>query len=745
MRVNLPASIHPSQSGIGTQSAEGPGDLPQARASVSASAGGAQSQPDADSVLRGLGIEPTLEMKQSAKVLLDSGVSLSKQAAQDLKEFMGKAPGSLQQKLETIQAIADKKIEVTSGHLRAVHEALHGQPLTGALSDLAQAAGDGLESLDSSANKLMGKGSDLEKTMQSIRERIAGHARISPQLAEKIGKVLYEAAILQQAGKEGEARLLLANLLQQLSAMEGSNPATIGLPPLGELAGPNGKGMAPADGAELRLLASELKIKVQQGAPLEQLLSEFRESLQRLPQPHQETASRVTQALQQAVSLHQAGLEQAGRELVLRMIDQVAADGGAEPAAPAEMSQAATPSPFAYEDQAGLDLASFLTSKDLVVTTFTQRLNEAAVQFQTAKREIVRNIDHVIQVAEANRSQAQAAVKPLLESTIDLLDKAILKSDMMMLTDMETEKELIKASTDLAEAKRLLSRGEQAQALSVLREVKAKLDALNFRPSDTRMMHFATGQSLFSDKVPQAAHLFAQVAETAQHFQNHPPSARNTFEWIRTLGLNYESDLADSHANQHQRGREDHPHNLKTALLQLSKAGEMSTAKSHPAVEQALQNLTGQQLLSKPEAGNQPQSMFFQLPLLLENGLENVKMYVNSKNEGQKVDWENCSLYFLIETKKMGQTGIHINAVDRNLSITLKNDQPTFKEKVESLVASCKENLAEIGYNVVGVNFTRFTEPKKDERQAGPNRPSPAIPASANEAGAAAKGFDLKV
>ncbi|USG65315.1 hypothetical protein NDK47_24935 [Brevibacillus ruminantium] len=744
MRVNITATSSSLQPGVVGPITESPGDSPQAGATVTTA--GSKGQPDAASMLRGLGMEPTPEMKQSAKILLDSGVSLNKKAVQDLKEFMGKALGSMEQKLETVQALADKKIEVTAGHLRAVHEALHGQPLSGALNDLAQAGETGLESAEASTNKLMGKSSDLEKTMKTIRERLASNPRIPPQVAEKLSKVLYEAAALQQTGKEGEARQLMIHVIQQLAVLENSSLSTMPLPATGAAAVSQGRASEAVNAGGLSQLFSKLKVLSQQGASLEELLNQYQDQLRRQPQLNGKAASRVEQALEQAVTLQQMGWEQVGREQILKLLDQAAGDLVGEPTNSAEAAQSIPSSGVAYEDQAGMSLAPFLTSKELVVTQFTQRMNEAAAQFQSAKREIVKYISNVIQVAEINRTQSQAAVKPLLESTIDLLDKAILKSEMMMLTDMETEKELIRASGDLAEAKRLLARGEHVQALTVLKEVKGKLDAMNWRPSDVRIQHFATGQSLFADKIP-AAQVFSQVAETAQHFQSHPPSARNMFEFIRALGLNYESDLADSHKHQQQRGREENPHNLKTALLQLAKAGERTLAngKVSLAAEQVLQNLTGQQLLSKPEAGNQPQNMFMQLPLLLENGLENVKMYVQSKNEGQKVDWENCSLYFLIETKKMGQTGIHIQAVERNLSITIKNDQPQFKQQVESLVTRCKDSLAEIGYNVIGVTFTQFTEQKKEETEAG--RPSPVLggAATSQEAVSAAKGLDLKI
>ncbi|MCC0566460.1 hypothetical protein M4D70_12715 [Brevibacillus borstelensis] len=751
MRVNQPTSANNIQPNIGVQIQENKGEgLGRASANPSVAS---QGQPDVGSVLRGLGTEPTPEMKQSAKILLDGGVSLDKQAVQDLKEFMGKAPGSLEQKLETVQALADKKLDVSLGQLKAIHEALHGKPLTGALNNLAQNGGASADAaMESQASSLNEKGSDFEKTVQRIREQIANSPKVNTQMAEKLGKVLYEAVQLQQSGKEGEASLLLVKALAQLGNLDSS--LKLGLPVLEERAPSSRMTRSAGVAASPSELLAKLKAMVQQEPSLEQVLTKFHEQVRTLPQVNQEAVATVEKALSQAVSLQKIGWEQMGRDQVLKALGQVGDDLFVSGPMPVEANDPVSQSGSVYDDQAEMQMASFLTTKDLVVTEITQKLSQAAAHFQNTKREIVRNIENVVKVAEANRGNVVAGVGPLLESTIDMLDKAILKSDITMLTDMETEKQLMKASSDLAEARRFLAKGENSQAAAVLKGVQAKLDALNWKPSDVRIQHFATGQSIFADKVPHASRLFSQIAETAQHFQNHPPSARNTFEFVRSLGLNYESELVQSFTERHpgERGQgqghaqENLHKNLKHALLQLAKAGEKGTTSvsGGQAVEQALQSITGQQLLSKPDAGNQPQSMFMQLPLLLQNGLENVKLYVQSKNEGQKVDWENCSLYFLIETKKLGPTGIHITAVERNLSITIKNDQPQIRERLDSIVATCKENLAEIGYNIVGVSFAKFTEQKKEEQL-------PAVPnAAANttqpsESSPAVKGFDLKI
>ena len=62
--------------------------------------------------------------------------------------------------------------------------------------------------------------------------------------------------------------------------------------------------------------------------------------------------------------------------------------------------------------------------------------------------------------------------------------------------------------------------------------------------------------------------------------------------------------------------------------------GEEVNQKLAQQAEQALTS-TGQQLLSKSDGNGTLQSMFFNLPLL-GGKPENLKVYINSKNEGDK-------------------------------------------------------------------------------------------------------------
>lgn len=368
-----------------------------------------------------------------------------------------------------------------------------------------------------------------------------------------------------------------------------------------------------------------------------------------------------------------------------------------------------------YNINEALQTSVQLNSKDIAVTTITEKLAQAAFDFKKLQREITRNLDAANRLLEQFKAQAQTQVKPLLETIIKKLDNAILKSEMMLFADMKTEKRLMQASSELAEARKLLAKGNFQEANRIVQNVKELIEKINYKPSETKVMHFVSEGRLQQDSSrSQGQQVVQQVTETLRYGGGQEASARNTFEMIRSLGLNRDSEIGQFLASTKENGSQEGNQNLKTSLLQLLR-GEDEGSRISQQASQALNNLTGQQLLSKADTSGNLQSMFFNLPFLLEEKVENLQVFVNSRNEGQQVDWENCNLYFLIETPKLGEIGILLNVVDRHLSVTLKNDQSLFKEKMEPLVEKSTEKIAEVGYIINGIKYTNMT-PREEKK-----------------------------
>ncbi len=596
---------------------------------------GQQNEFDVSKILRNMGVTPTPELKQATKTLMDQGTPLTRETIQDLRMFLEKTPGTSEQKLDTLQAVGNKKLEVTLNHLRAVHEALHGQSL----------------------NEVFDR---LQKEM-ALPSHESGNS-----LVEIVRQV--NAAILNRS-------------------------------------------------------------------PIDNVLEQLSEKVVNDPHIARETAINLEQAIQEVVQLMQASGEEAAYEKLTKVLEQAEADMRQK-----DLSESMEIEKNITREESQTSHIS--ATKQILITETTQRLSEATHQFRDVKREITRHLDGIIRTTQNIRANIFPQAKESLEKAIDLLDRAILKSDITLFTDMKTEKKLLVASSQLTEAKKLLENGENAQAAKLFNEVKTSLEKLNWQPSKTKVMHYLTKQQFYKDDSSGMHKMASQLHTTTQAFQKQEPSARNMFEWMRSMGLNHDSEAAQS-LSVDQKGvtSEELNQNMKALVMKLTSGIEGKSAHSvvNEQLEQVLNNLTGQQLLSKLDTGSATQNMFFNLPLDMGNRVENVKLYINARKENEKIDWQNCSLYFLIDTKKMGETGILVSAAERNLSITLKNDGSDFKSKAESLVSKCQQKLEEIGYRSTGIQFAKLNQENNSALHKALNEPV------AVQTKAMMKGFDFKI
>ena len=378
-----------------------------------------------------------------------------------------------------------------------------------------------------------------------------------------------------------------------------------------------------------------------------------------------------------------------------------------------------------------------------IMTKISNEMVQATDKFKALKREVSKNIDTMVKITKSTNTNVSDYIKGMLEKSIDIIDKAILKSDITLYTDMKTERQLLGISSQLADARRMIFKGNNSQAAEILNNVKEKLLNINWKASENKVIHGVTKHSLFTDNAALHDRLNLNLNNIVNNFQNQQPTARNTFDFFRALGLNYESEVAQKLAgNLKELSQNDIQKNLKSMLLKLTeKEGRVLQENSNSqSIVKTLHNLTGQQLLSKHDSNSHEQSMYFNIPVNIEGELKNLKLFVKGRKKNEKIDWENSSLYFLIETNKMGATGINISSIERNLSLTIKNDNLRLENKITKLSDKLKKNLEEVGYNVVGFKFTRLNQQIKENDKDNRLKQKFILPNRLNQ-----KGFDFKI
>jgi hypothetical protein len=506
---------------------------------------------------------PVSELEKAEQILLAQGIRLSKEEKAILRRFFEKAQGTLNEKLETIQALANKKLEVTELHLQSIHEALHGEPFGEILTQLA----DHLDLLP-----------HLQSSEENNRESVNNETKIFNSQTETD---LIEDQRISQKDR----------IFAGTEAMNGQQTE---LPYWNE------------------------------------------EWFQTIP----------------------------------------------------------------------------VQSKDMIVKTITEKLSQAALDFKKLQIEMNKKLENAAFLLNSGQTLARQQAKQFVEAVINTLDRAILRGEFMLFTDMKTEKQMLQASAKLAEAKQLLTEGKPSDALTIVNEVKNLLGGLRFQPADVKIKHFISAFHFNEQEVMPKQQLLSQLARTLKLPLGEEVSARSMFEQFRQLGFQHEKDVSRSLLLK-QPAME--PQNIKAVLMKLSQ-GELGMIAQQ--AEHALMNMTGQQLLSKFDANHHMQTMFYQLPVLLHDQIETVHIYLNSRNDEGKLDWQNCSLYFLLDTEKYGKIGILLQALERNLTITIKTDNAQLAEALKSLTEMAKESLEAIGYNVKGIAFAKMNEQEEPKTVA---------------------------
>ncbi|PPA70251.1 hypothetical protein [Jeotgalibacillus proteolyticus] len=580
------------------------------------------------------------DLKSAFDFLQKKGVTLDRNGLNELKSFMEKSEGTVQEKLATVEAAVKKQLPITSKVLHAVHSALHGESFGRAVGEILKAEG-------------------IEPSQQT-------------RSLQDLGSV---KSVTVSSSSAIEADSLEA--IQQAIKLVASNP------------------------------------------DLKQVLQSIQQILSDGDVTDKGKAS-IQQAVQQANAAIEKGQELKARSLLMSGLQEAGA--GLKPA----MAEAQSSYLFSEELLSALPAQS----KDVIVTKITEKLSQAAIDFKGIQRDMLRNLSQL----ESQAGRPLPQTKPLLEATIKMLDNAILKSDFMLYTDMDTEKKLLKASSQLAEASKLLGRGQLAEAGKLVAEIKGVVEKIQFKPAEVRVQHMVSKELLLMDAPSLTKQAAASVAQSLERVQMEP-GGRNLFEHIRNMGLTQEHDISHSLLTK-GKPQEELSSSLKSLLLQMVQSDAEAGMKQKG--DSILSQLTGQQLLSKTDTSGL-QSMVMSIPFLLGDKVEGFKVFLQSKNGQQSVDWKNCSLYFLFETKKLGDVGIALMAVDRTLSIKVKNDKPGFEEKMQPLANAAKERLQSIGYEIGSIQFTKLL------KESNAQQKDEAKPTKVTRAAITEKGFDFSV
>lgn len=170
---------------------------------------------------------------------------------------------------------------------------------------------------------------------------------------------------------------------------------------------------------------------------------------------------------------------------------------------------------------------------------------------------------------------------------------------------------------------------------------------------------------------------------------------------IQTLGLSHESESFDMIKGKvsDEGARVE---NVKSLLIQL--LNEDIQAKVKDSAEALLNRLTGIQLMSSDTTP--VQQIVMQIPLVLMNKQTDLTIQWNGRKDANgKIDPSYCRVLFYLDLEHMNETIIDMQIQNRIMKITIINDHENIKHLSSPYIASLKDSLQKLDYQLSNVSF----------------------------------------
>ncbi|WP_338543153.1 DNA ligase [Paenibacillus tundrae] len=190
---------------------------------------------------------------------------------------------------------------------------------------------------------------------------------------------------------------------------------------------------------------------------------------------------------------------------------------------------------------------------------------------------------------------------------------------------------------------------------------------------------------------------------------------------LKLLGAEHEQQAVHGAAAQARVGDVASPgttDTLKGLLLQLASSDNVPAALKD-AAGQAVQYLTGQQLLLTTDRSSTFAQMHWFIPITGPDGEETASVQIQSRR-GQRgeLDASNCRLWFDLDMKSLGPTLVDVHVVNNIVSLRVLNDQEGMGSLLESGREVIHTALDKLGYQLL----TFKTEPWPVGQEPGAER-----------------------
>ncbi len=313
------------------------------------------------------------------------------------------------------------------------------------------------------------------------------------------------------------------------------------------------------------------------------------------------------------------------------------------------------------------DAVTLPSGRQVVVKEVTNHLATVTNTFRNEQATVTKQLGQVAALVETSPHTA----RPALETVSTRLTQLIQKTDALLHTDATQEKALVSMTAKLDVALGLLST-KPAESAALIKEVRAALNDFRYVPNHVRLEY-----------IPHGATRAGEIAKVPPFKLDQQLSGRviqETAQRVQASGLSVKADAANP---------------------------EAARLASFFQVQQTLNRLDGGQL----------HQLLLALPAKVQEIDTGIHVHIQNREAGDVVDWENSVLYIRLETPRLGEIAVKLEAIDRNLRLTLEHDDKRVETLARPLLGKIETTLEAIGYKSVTTQFRPLTKTEKVEAE----------------------------
>lgn len=313
------------------------------------------------------------------------------------------------------------------------------------------------------------------------------------------------------------------------------------------------------------------------------------------------------------------------------------------------------------------DAVTLPSGRQVVVKEVTNHLATVTNTFRNEQATVTKQLGQVAALVETSPHTA----RPALETVSTRLTQLIQKTDALLHTDATQEKALVSMTAKLDVALGLLST-KPAESAALIKEVRAALNDFRYVPNHVRLEY-----------IPHGATRAGEIAKVPPFKLDQQLSGRviqETAQRVQASSLSVKADAANP---------------------------EAARLASFFQVQQTLNRLDGGQL----------HQLLLALPAKVQEIDTGIHVHIQNREAGDVVDWENSVLYIRLETPRLGEIAVKLEAIDRHLRLTLEHDDKRVETLARPLLGKIETTLEAIGYKSVTTQFRPLTKTEKVEAE----------------------------